>query len=86
MHSETKNMSVLVVADMAKRDRSRNFALFHGGTVRVLITTNLLSRSIDVPKVKLVVNFDAPINVKESFLDEKAYLTRIGRAGRFGKL
>lgn len=71
---------------MSKELRLKNFALFHNGIASVLITTNLLSRSIDVPNVKVVVNFDAPVNVKDQFLDSKAYVQRIGRTGRFGKL
>lgn len=64
----------------------RNFALFHHGAAKTMITTNLLSRSIDVPDVKMIVNFDPPINVKSKSLDTKTYIQRIGRAGRFGKL
>lgn len=70
---------------MPEESRLRNFVSFHYGCTRVMVTTNLLSRSIDVPNVKVVVNFDAPINVREESLDSKTYVQRIGRTGRFGE-
>ena len=51
---------------------------FRSGAVRVLITTDLLARGIDVQQVGLVINFELP-QQKEN------YIHRIGRAGRFGK-
>ena len=51
---------------------------FRTGSSRVLITTDLLSRGIDVQSVSLVINFELP-RKKES------YIHRIGRSGRFGR-
>ena len=51
---------------------------FRSGSTRVLITTDLLARGIDVQQVSLVINYDLPTN-KES------YIHRIGRGGRFGR-
>ena len=51
---------------------------FRKGAARVLITTDLLARGIDVQQVELVINYEIP-NRKEN------YIHRIGRAGRFGK-
>jgi len=51
---------------------------FRQGTVRVLITTDLLARGIDVQQVGLVINYELPKS-KEN------YIHRIGRAGRFGR-
>ena len=51
---------------------------FRNGATRVLITTDLLARGIDVQQVGLVINFELP-QKKEN------YIHRIGRAGRFGK-
>lgn len=50
---------------------------FRAGLEKVLITTNVLSRGIDIEQVTLVINFDMP-------RDPDAYLFRIGRTGRFG--
>lgn len=51
---------------------------FRSGAVRVLITTDMLARGIDVQQVGLVINFELP-QQKEN------YIHRIGRAGRFGR-
>ena len=51
---------------------------FRSGSARVLITTDLLARGIDVQQVSLVINYDIPTN-KEN------YIHRIGRSGRFGR-
>lgn len=57
---------------------------FRKGVTRVLITTNLLARGIDILQVSLVVNFDIPLD--SNFLpDPETYLHRIGRTGRFGR-
>ncbi|XP_032512289.1 DEAD-box helicase Dbp80 [Danaus plexippus] len=57
---------------------------FRGGVEKVLITTNVLSRGIDVEQVTLVVNFDMPMDINKK-ADCETYLHRIGRTGRFGK-
>lgn len=51
---------------------------FRNGSTRVLITTDLLARGIDVQQVSLVVNYDLPTN-------RENYIHRIGRGGRFGR-
>ena len=51
---------------------------FRTGSSRVLITTDLLSRGIDVQQVSLVINFDLPPQ-------RDSYIHRIGRSGRFGR-
>ena len=51
---------------------------FRTGSSRVLITTDLLARGIDVQQVSLVINYDLPTN-------RENYIHRIGRGGRFGR-
>ncbi|CAB3366691.1 Hypothetical predicted protein [Cloeon dipterum] len=58
---------------------------FRQGVEKVLITTNVLSRGIDVEAVTIVVNFDLPIDLQRQ-ADCETYLHRIGRTGRFGKM
>lgn len=58
---------------------------FRAGLEKVLITTNVLSRGIDIEQVTIVVNFDMPKD-GEGKADCETYLHRIGRTGRFGKL
>ncbi|XP_077286524.1 putative ATP-dependent RNA helicase Dbp80 [Arctopsyche grandis] len=57
---------------------------FRAGQEKVLITTNVLARGIDVEQVTLVVNFDMPMDTEKQ-ADCETYLHRIGRTGRFGK-
>jgi translation initiation factor 4A len=52
---------------------------FRTGSSRVLITTDLMARGIDVHQVSLVINYDIP---KQNF---DKYIHRIGRSGRFGR-
>jgi len=51
---------------------------FRTGSSRILITTDLLARGIDVHGVSLVINYDLPRNFEK-------YIHRIGRSGRFGR-
>lgn len=64
--------------EMAQHDRDLIMREFRSGSSRVLITTDLLARGIDVQQVSLVVNYDLPSSVEN-------YIHRIGRSGRFGK-
>jgi len=51
---------------------------FRNGNTRILLTTDLLARGIDIPQVNMVINYDLPMN-------KETYIHRIGRCGRFGK-
>ncbi|RKO97798.1 hypothetical protein CXG81DRAFT_12464 [Caulochytrium protostelioides] len=51
---------------------------------KVLITTNVISRGIDISNVSLVINFDLPVD-QSGRADAETYLHRIGRTGRFGR-
>ena len=62
---------------------------FRMGHAKVLITTNVLARGIDVQSVSMVVNYDVPdrfISHGHSVADPQTYLHRIGRTGRFGRV
>lgn len=63
---------------MEKHERDAAFRDFKCGTYRVLISSNVTSRGIDVQQVSLVINFDIPKDVHN-------YLHRIGRSGRWGR-
>ena len=64
--------------DMEMKEREVIMREFRSGSSRVLITTDLLARGIDVQQVSLVINYDLPNNIEN-------YLHRIGRSGRFGR-
>jgi len=65
-------------AELEQKDRERIMREFRSGSSRVLISTDLLARGIDVQQVSLVINYDLPGNIEN-------YLHRIGRSGRFGR-
>lgn len=65
-------------------ERDRLIDDFREGRSKVLITTNVLARGIDIPSVSMVVNYDMPYD-KEGNPDPETYLHRIGRTGRFGR-
>uniref|UniRef100_H2Y734 RNA helicase n=1 Tax=Ciona savignyi TaxID=51511 RepID=H2Y734_CIOSA len=64
--------------DMEQGARDVIMREFRSGSSRVLITTDLLARGIDVQQVSLVINYDLPSN-------RENYIHRIGRGGRFGR-
>lgn len=55
----------------------KNFEKMRILQIKTILSTDLLSRGIDLPDVKMVVNFDLPLSLAE-------YMHRIGRTGRFG--
>ncbi|ORY68830.1 P-loop containing nucleoside triphosphate hydrolase protein [Pseudomassariella vexata] len=60
---------------------------FRQGRSKVLITTNVLARGIDVSSVSMVINYDVPMKGPgEREADPETYLHRIGRTGRFGRV
>ncbi|KAJ3300871.1 RNA helicase required for poly(A+) mRNA export [Kappamyces sp. JEL0829] len=65
-------------------DRDKAIDDFREGRSKVLITTNVLARGIDILQVNLVVNYDVPLT-KEGYPDPETYVHRIGRTGRFGR-
>ncbi|KAL8143171.1 hypothetical protein V2J09_016203 [Rumex salicifolius] len=64
--------------DMPQKERDAIMKEFRSGETRVLITTDVWARGIDVQQVSLVINYDLPNN-------RELYIHRIGRSGRFGR-
>ncbi|KAI0723799.1 DEAD-domain-containing protein [Cerioporus squamosus] len=77
MHSREFTVSAMH-GDMDQKQRELLMKEFRSGSSRVLITTDLLARGIDVQQVSLVINYDLPTN-------RENYIHRIGRGGRFGR-
>ena len=74
-----KNFSITSIhSKMAQEERNKIVNEFRNGETRLLLTTDLLARGIDIPQVNLVINYDLPMN-------KETYIHRIGRCGRFGK-
>ena len=51
---------------------------FRSGSIRILLSSDLLSRGIDIQQLSLVINYDIP-------RDKETYIHRIGRSGRYGR-
>lgn len=65
-------------SEMQQRERDIVMREFRSGSSRVLVTTDLLARGIDIQQVSLVINYDIPAS-------RENYIHRIGRGGRFGR-
>jgi translation initiation factor 4A len=65
-------------SNMDKSERENVFKEFRKGGSRVLISSNVTSRGIDIQQVAVVINFDLPKDIHN-------YLHRIGRSGRWGR-
>ncbi|KAI4486505.1 PREDICTED: DEAD-box helicase Dbp80 [Polistes canadensis] len=74
----------LLTGELTVEQRISVLDRFRAGLEKVLITTNVLARGIDVEQVTIVVNFDLPMD-QDRQADCETYLHRIGRTGRFGK-
>lgn len=64
--------------EMPQKERDEIMQEFRQGNSRVLISTDVWARGIDVQQVSLVINYDLPSN-------RENYIHRIGRSGRFGR-
>lgn len=64
--------------DMPQKERDAIMDEFKSATTRVLISTDVWARGLDVQQVSLVINYDLPNN-------RELYIHRIGRSGRFGR-
>ena len=84
MKSEGHTVSVLH-GGLDTGDRDRLIDDFREGRSKVLITTNVLARGIDIASVSMVVNYDLPTDA-QGRPDPSTYLHRIGRTGRFGRV
>lgn len=74
-----ENFSISSIhSDMSSKERESTMSEFRSGKTRVLISTDLLARGIDVQQISVVINYDIPNNIEN-------YLHRIGRSGRFGR-
>jgi len=73
------DFSITVIHSSMTQDERDNIVKdFRNGSTRILLTTDLLARGIDIPQVNMVINYDLPMN-------KETYIHRIGRCGRFDK-
>jgi len=76
---EEENFTITTIhGKMTADERKIIVKDFRDGKTRLLLTTDLLARGIDIPQVNLIINYDIPIS-------KETYIHRIGRCGRFDK-
>ncbi|KAL3085857.1 hypothetical protein niasHT_039021 [Heterodera trifolii] len=84
-HEKGRSVALLH-GELDVAERARVVEQFKQGVQKVLITTNVVARGLDIPQVSLVINYDPPVTYEESPQpDYDTYLHRMGRTGRFGK-
>lgn len=76
---EARDFTCTVIhGGMTQEERNLAMRAFKSGSSRVLLSTGLLKRGIDIQAVNLVVNYDLPAN-------RDTYIHAVGRVGRYGK-
>jgi len=68
--------SITIHSDLKQEKRIELYNVFKKGEKRILVTTDLMARGIDIERVNLVINYDMPMT-------SDTYLHRVGRAGRY---
>jgi len=69
--------SIAIHSGLAQEDRIARYKQFKEFQKRIMVSTDLFGRGIDIERVNIVINYDMPE-------DSDSYLHRVGRAGRFG--
>lgn len=69
--------SIAIHRSLAQEERIKRYTDFKAYKHRIMVSTDIFGRGIDIEKINVVFNYDMP---KES----DSYLHRVGRAGRFG--
>ena len=68
----------MIHGELSMEERKYTMTEFKNGKTRILLSTDLLSRGIDIQQLSLVINFDLPRS-------KETYIHRIGRSGRYGR-
>ena len=68
----------MIHGNLMTQERELIMNQFRSGEIRILLSTDLLSRGIDIQQLSLVINYDLPIQ-------KETYIHRIGRSGRYGR-
>lgn len=77
--------SIHIHGGMRQEDRIKQYNAFRTNQARILVSTNLFGRGIDIERVNIVINYDFPSQEdKSGEAASDQYLHRVGRAGRFG--
>ena len=69
--------SIAIHRNLEQDERIKRYTDFKNFKHRIMVSTDIFGRGIDIEKINVVFNFDMP-------QDPDSYLHRVGRAGRFG--
>lgn len=69
--------TMIISSSLSQKERNKAIKKLRSFNIRVLISSDLTSRGLDIERVNLVINMDLP-------RDKESYMHRIGRTGRFG--
>ncbi|KAI5151735.1 ATP-dependent RNA helicase, partial [Enteropsectra breve] len=69
---------------MSIEERDESYSLFYNAKTKILVSTDVFSRGMDIPQVNLIINYDLPSHSEESL--KECYIHRIGRSGRFDRV
>merc|ERR1712238_50388 len=69
--------SIAIHSNLEQKERIIRYKQFKEFQKRIMVSTDLFGRGIDIERVNIVINYDMPE-------DSDSYLHRVGRAGRFG--
>jgi ATP-dependent RNA helicase UAP56/SUB2 len=69
--------SIAIHSKLEQEDRIKRYSDFKTFKHRIMVSTDIFGRGIDIEKINVVFNFDMPS-------ESDSYLHRVGRAGRFG--
>lgn len=80
---DDSNAVGILHGDLTVEERDNVVIKFKNAVTKILISTDVFSRGMDIPQVNLIINYDLPYF--DDKLNVETYIHRIGRSGRFGK-
>lgn len=82
---DVRNIKVATIhAGMEMTDRSQEWNRFMTSDVPMIISTNLLSRGVQMSSIRIITNYELPTNAKTGQFDHKAYQNRLRRCNHLG--
>lgn len=82
--AEKQMSTVIMHSKLDMKERGKNINAYRTSKT-LAVATDLLARGIDIPSLRVVMNYNLPQHSNTKLADTKGYLYRIGRTCRFGK-
>jgi len=76
--------SIAIHSGLTVEERIDRYRQFKEGQGRILVSTDLFARGVDIEKVNIVINYDMPKPSTDKHDEIDTYLHRVGRTARFG--